>query len=206
MSRRLRIFAFLSGIFCLALLIAVSARQFSSADSPPQEIAKLTPSEEQLFANGGRIVVADNGERVIVGSPDDPSNPYKFEYKAWDRWLFENLADDPNRARLQLPEDISLEEATPIIREHDLRQDDRRKSWTADTFGLRTWVTEEGFLVPLFVGRQIGENAIRSGNDDWAEAYLWVEAEGQAKKELRDSVCAAEENFKAKLPLTSAPQ
>jgi hypothetical protein len=135
-----------------------------------------SPSQAAL-PPGARRVETFDGKLVVVRSIDDPENPYREEYKEWDRWFWDHLLEKAPEQKLY--RDMTEEEKA-------LKEAHRQlgMGWT----GVMHRVDERGFFIPLERSMREREEAISAGKlDERDNSGQWVMAEGEIDPEMHQA-------------------
>jgi hypothetical protein len=139
----------------------------------PEKESVLPPQYSPYGANQEAPHVTSAFTRRQIGSLDDPGNPYRNEYRDWDRWIFSHI--DPRSSGtlgVWVTEDTEqMKKANP-----------GEKITT-----LSTQVDEEGWLVPITESIQRSEDRVSEGERSKEDEIYWATAIGVMDSKLKSA-------------------
>jgi hypothetical protein len=180
--KEMHFYLFLRIVVSLAFLLAL----FSSC----------TSAERSASSTDGRVAVATKSNVISLMALDDPTNPYRGQYRAWDYWVYENVGTRSAELTDKKPTDMTREELEAYVfnRGHP-------PNWTE----RKARVYESGVLVPYVVSLADFEQARASNTtEELAAKSRFVTASGemdpQLKADMQEAGYAAQARFYPEIP------
>ena len=138
---------------------------------------------------GGNLKDASSTGSIVLADLDDDSNPYKGQYKAWDRWVFEHAgAEDPYKID-KPPEEMTPEERTAYV---------FRNNYPSNWTECKATVLDEKYLIPFEISIYEGREAYANHTaDEYYSTVNVITARGVMNPNLNDEMLVRGEEITA---------
>jgi hypothetical protein len=180
--KEMHFYLFLRIVVSLAFLLAL----FSSC----------TSAERSASSTDGRVAVATKSNVISLMALDDPTNPYRGQYRAWDYWVYENVGTRSAELTDKKPTDMTRQELEAYV-----FHGGNPPNWTE----RKARVYDNGILVPYLVSIADFEQARSSNTSKELEAKSSFvtacgEMDPQLKADMQQAGYAAQAAFYPEIP------